>query len=174
MIICYTVSLDMAYNGFNYFSFWAIFCPLTPLPAPTPLNSPKNQNFEKMKKKKKSLEISSFYICVPKIMFRWCTVPEIWCMTDDGRTDKRKKWHIEVGAPPKNCNRVHRRYVVDTCNRVWSIILLPLMTRTSFVLVMLTRLIVSKPKEWATWPHRTDMNFPFLRGRRIQYFSVSA
>ena len=28
-----------------YFSFWAIFCPFTPL------NSPKNQNFENMKQK---------------------------------------------------------------------------------------------------------------------------
>ena len=66
-----------------------------------PPNSPKNQNFKKMKK---SLEISSFYICVPKIKIRWCTVPEIYCATD-GRTNERKdgwkKWHIEVGAPPK-------------------------------------------------------------------------
>ena len=32
-------------------------------------------------------------------------VPEIWCTTDgrmDDRTDEQKKWHIEVGAPPKN------------------------------------------------------------------------
>ena len=43
-------------------------------------NSPKNQNLKKMKKK--HLEISSFYIDVPKIMIRWCTVPEIWCVTD--------------------------------------------------------------------------------------------
>ena len=53
------------------------------------------------KKWKKHLEISSFYTCVPKILIRWCTVPEEWCMTD-GRTDRLKKWHIEVGAPPKN------------------------------------------------------------------------
>ena len=33
----------MVRDGFNYFSFWAIFCPFTPL------NSPRNQNFEKMK-----------------------------------------------------------------------------------------------------------------------------
>ena len=39
--------------------------------------------------------------CVQKIMITWCTVPEIWCATD-GRTDRQKKWHIEVGAPPKN------------------------------------------------------------------------
>ena len=31
---------------------------------------------------KKHLEISSFHICAPKIMIRWCTVPETWCMTD--------------------------------------------------------------------------------------------
>ena len=49
---------------------------------------------------KKHLEISSFYISVPKITIRWCTVPEIWCATD-GQTDRWKKWHIEVGAPPK-------------------------------------------------------------------------
>ena len=35
----------MKRDGFNcYFSFWAIFCPFTPLTAP------KNQNLKKMKK----------------------------------------------------------------------------------------------------------------------------
>ena len=51
----------------------------------------------------KCLEISSFYICVPKIMIRWCTVPEIWCAMDgqmDGWTDGKSD--IEVGAPPNN------------------------------------------------------------------------
>ena len=47
------------------------------------------------------MEISSFYKCAPKIMIRQCMVPEIWC-TMDGQTDRRKKWHIEVGTPPKN------------------------------------------------------------------------
>ena len=56
-----------------YFSFWAIFCTFTPLTA---------QNIKILKKWKKSLEISSFYIGVPKIKIRWCTVNEIWCMTD--------------------------------------------------------------------------------------------
>ena len=28
------------------------------------------------------MEISSFYICVLKIMIRWCTISEIWCVTD--------------------------------------------------------------------------------------------
>ena len=35
-------SWDMVHDRYNYFLFWAIFCPFTP-------NSPKNQNFEKMK-----------------------------------------------------------------------------------------------------------------------------
>ena len=54
-------------------SFWTIFSPFTP------------QTAWKIKifwKKKKNLEISSLYVCVPKIMFRWHTVPEIGCMTD--------------------------------------------------------------------------------------------
>ena len=57
--------------GCNYFSFWTIFCSFTTLTA---------QKTKILKKWKKGLEISSFYICVPKIMIRWCTVPEIWCM----------------------------------------------------------------------------------------------
>ena len=88
---------DMVHDRCNcYFSFWAIFCPFTPLTA---------QKIKTLKKRKKSLEISSFYICVPKIMIRWCMVPEIWCAMDgqmDRWMDGQKKWHIEVGAPPKN------------------------------------------------------------------------
>ena len=68
-------SWDMARGGCNYFSFWAIFCPFT---------AQKNQNFKKMKK---FLKILSFYTCAPKIMIRWCTVPEKWCNTDR-RTEK--------------------------------------------------------------------------------------
>ena len=53
------------------------------------------------------MEILSFYTCVPKMMIRWCMVPEIWSAIN-GRTnrwiDGRKKWHIEVGAPPKKIN----------------------------------------------------------------------
>ena len=45
-----------------------------------PTNNPKNQNFEKMKKK--TLEVSSCYTCEPKIMIIFYTVPEIWSMTD--------------------------------------------------------------------------------------------
>ena len=52
-----------------YFSFWAICCPFTPITA---------QKIKISTKRKKHLEISSFYTCVPKLMIRWCTVPEIW------------------------------------------------------------------------------------------------
>ena len=41
----------------NFLSFWTIFCPFTPP------NNPKNQNFEKIKKKQ--VEILSFYTSVP-------------------------------------------------------------------------------------------------------------
>ena len=78
-----------------YFSFWAIFCPFTPLTAQ------KIKILRKWKNEKKHLEISSFYICVvSKNMVRYCTVPEIWCAMDR-QTDGWKKWHIEVGVPPK-------------------------------------------------------------------------
>ena len=66
-------SWDMVCNGCNYFSFWAIFCTFSPVTA---------QKNEILKKWKKDLEILSFYICVPEIMIRWCTIPEIWCVTN--------------------------------------------------------------------------------------------
>ena len=89
MLHCYW---DMACDRCNcYFSFWAIFCPFTPLTA---------QKIKISENKKKNLEISSFHTSVPKIMIRWCTAPEIWCATD-GQTDRQKKWHREVGSPPK-------------------------------------------------------------------------
>ena len=60
------------------------------------------------KNKEKLLEISSFYIYVPKFTIGWSTVPEIYSATDgqmdgrtDERTDRRKKWYIEVNAPCK-------------------------------------------------------------------------
>ena len=69
----------MAHDRCNYFFHFGLFFALLPP------NSPKNQDFKKMKK---TLKIS-FYICVPKIMIR-CMVPEIWCATD-GQTDGWKK-----------------------------------------------------------------------------------
>ena len=85
---------DMVRDKCNcYFSFWTIFCPVTPIAA---------QKIKILRKWKKHEEISSFYICVLKIKIRWCTVPEIFCGTDG-----RKKWHIEVLAPPKNVKELN-------------------------------------------------------------------
>ena len=70
------------------------------------------------------------------------------------------------------CAAVHTCYVMDACNQVQSIILLPCMMGTSFLLVELKRLIVSESKHT-----QNRVEFPFLRGRegaRIPYFSVSA
>ena len=76
----------------NFLLFWTIFCPFTSLTT---------LKIKFLKKwKKKSLEISSIYTCVPKIVITWRMIPEIWCITV-GQTDKQKKWHIEVGAPSK-------------------------------------------------------------------------
>ena len=59
-------SWDMVRDRCNYFSFWAIFCPFTPLTA---------QKIKILKKWKKHLEISSFYTSVPKIIIICYTVP---------------------------------------------------------------------------------------------------
>ena len=67
------------------------------------------------------------------------------------------------------CATIHMHYVMDACDHVRFIILLPPMIGTSFVLVTLTGLIVSEPKHWVTWSHRAVLNFLFLRGKRIQY-----
>ena len=55
--------------------FWT-FYPLT------------TQQIKILIKWKNLLEISLFHTCVPKLMIRWCMVPEIWCTTD-GWTDKQ-------------------------------------------------------------------------------------
>ena len=71
MLYC---SWDMAYDRCNYcFSFEAFF-----LPFYLPLTAKK----WKLQKRKKHLEISSFYTSVPKIIIICYTVPEIWCVTD--------------------------------------------------------------------------------------------
>ena len=71
--MCYR-STDMARDRCNcYFSFWAIFYAFTPLAA---------RKIKISKKWKRQLEISSFYVTVPKIMIICYTVPEILCLRD--------------------------------------------------------------------------------------------
>ena len=86
-------SWDMVRDRCNYFSFWVIFCPFTPLTA---------QKINILKKWKKHLETSSLYKWVPKL---WSD--DIWFLRydawrTDGQTDRQKKWLQEVGAPPNN------------------------------------------------------------------------
>ena len=65
-------SWDMSHDICScYFSFWTILALLPP-------NSPKNENFKKMKK---HLEMSSFYTSLPKIVIICYTIPEIWYIT---------------------------------------------------------------------------------------------
>ena len=58
-------------RGNCYFSFWAIFCPFTPITA-------WKMKITKKKKWKKHLEMSSFYTSAPRITTIWYTAPEIW------------------------------------------------------------------------------------------------
>ena len=55
-----------------YFSFWAIFCPFTPLTV---------WKMKISKKFKNLLEILSFYTSIQKIIILCYTAPEIWHMT---------------------------------------------------------------------------------------------
>ena len=106
-------SWDMVCDRCNcYFSFWAVFCPFTPLTA---------QKFKILKKWKKTLEISSFYKSVPKIMTRWCTVPEICCAMDV-RTDRKsdiQRWvhHLKNARENKNTKFIadHFMYEILPC-----------------------------------------------------------
>ena len=54
----------------------------------------------------KCQEISSFYTCVPKVMIRWCTVPQTWCATD-GRTDGRTEKVTYGGGCPTWKRQLH-------------------------------------------------------------------
>ena len=58
----------------NILPFCVIFCPFSPLAT---------QKIKILKKwKKKCLKILTFYTCAPKVTIIWCTVPEIWRVTD--------------------------------------------------------------------------------------------
>ena len=73
-----------------------IFCHFRPFFAFYPSHPPTPYQLKKWKfwKNEKNTWRYHHFKCVPKIMIRWCMVPEIWCMTDrqmdgwmDGWTD---------------------------------------------------------------------------------------
>ena len=76
MLYC---SWDMAHDTCNYFSFWAIFCPFPPVTA---------QKTKISKKWKKCWEISSFYICVPKLWLDDVQFLRYSAQQTDGQMDK--------------------------------------------------------------------------------------
>ena len=65
---------------FCHFGSFFAFSPSSPLKKFK--KAKKKKKIRILKKCKKLLEISSFYICVPKIMITWRMVPEIWSETD--------------------------------------------------------------------------------------------
>ena len=97
MLYC---SWDMVHDRCNcYFSFWAIFLPFYPLTAQ------KIKILKKWQKKKTPGDIIILHMCSKKLWSDdiWLSRYGAWCMDGwmDGQTDGWKKWHIEVGAPPK-------------------------------------------------------------------------
>ena len=108
MIICYTVHEIWALTDVIVIFHFGLFF------AFIPWNSPKNQISQKWKK---HLEISSFYTHVPKIMIRWCIVPEIWC-TIDRQTDGQTKVTHRGGCPSPLTNHNHMRY--NSWNIEWN------------------------------------------------------
>ena len=87
-------SWDMLCDGCNYFSFWAIFWPFIPLTA---------KNIKILKKWKNAWRYHHFTIVYQKSWSDDVRFLRYASQQMDGRTDRRKKWHIEVGVPPKNC-----------------------------------------------------------------------
>ena len=83
-------SLDMAHNRFNYFSFWGIFYHFTPLRAP---------KIKIKKNEKMPGDVIILHMCTKNY---YQMMYSFWNIVHDRQMDEQKKWHTEVGAPPKN------------------------------------------------------------------------
>ena len=91
-------SWDVTHDGCScYFSFWTIFCPFTCLTV---------QKIKIKKNEKKPWRYHHFTYMYQKL---WSDDVQFLRYgarqmdgQADGQTDGQKKWHIEVGAPPKN------------------------------------------------------------------------
>ena len=89
-------SWDKVCDRCNYFSFWAIFCPFTPLTA---------RKIKISKKWKKNAWRYHHFTHVYQKLWLYVQFLRYGArQTDeqmDGQTDGQEKWHTEVGAPPK-------------------------------------------------------------------------
>ena len=101
MLYC---SWDMAHDTCNFdFSFWAIFCPFTHAPhLPPPPHPLISQKIKILENERKTWRYHHF-TQVNQILW----LDDVWFLKygarqEDGQMDGRKKWHIEVGASPKN------------------------------------------------------------------------
>ena len=77
--ICYNVpEISPVTNAIAFFHF-GLFCALFTLVTAQKIKISKKK---KKKKNEKNPAGLSFYTCVPKIMIRWCMVPEMWGTMD--------------------------------------------------------------------------------------------
>ena len=81
---------------YNFWSFWAIFWPFTPLLT---LKINIRKKCKKTKQNKKKLEILSLYTCVPWVKIIWCMVPKIQGATDSVCCHFGPFFHFD---PPSN------------------------------------------------------------------------
>ena len=95
-------SWDMVHDRCNYFLFWAAFCPFT-------ISQTKKWNF--LKSDKNAWIYHHLTHLHQKLWLDDVRFLRYGVRWTDGRTDERKKWHVEVGAPHKKkiniSNRVH-------------------------------------------------------------------
>ena len=103
-------SWDMKCDRQNFLSFWTIFLPFTPLTT---------QKIKiKKKNEKNAWRYHHLFMCTKnydQMMYgSWDIVHDGWTDGQIGRptnrwtdrqTDRRKKWHIEVGVPAKNMRK---------------------------------------------------------------------
>ena len=109
MLYC---SWDMARDECNcYFSLWAIFLPFHPA------NSPKNQTLKKWKKT--PWKHHHFTHVYQKLWSDDVRFLRYGTRRTYGRTDGRKKWHIEVGAPVKN---IGASLICESKKTLWKVV----------------------------------------------------
>ena len=103
---------DMAHDKCNCFSFWAIFSPFTP---PPPLTAQKNKISINEKNTWRNHHFTHVY------QKEWL---DLRFLRYGGRqANGRKKWHIEVGASPKNFITLKYQFMIYYKNFIISTLL---------------------------------------------------